>query len=217
MPVKLPKANTAFQLQTDSSLAAYAQNVHDGLLSAIATYPTPPVLPAALQILIDTYSVALAASIDGSRYDTAVKKEAKLALVNALRVDCTYVNQLTYNLVSGGLPYADAQVLILSTGYVLSVDPGPIGLLPAPILIKHSSPSPGQLYILLEKLFGARSYELSWRIVATPEVVYSVSGFPSSRIRLDGIPSGSTVEFFLAGIGASPIKSFTTIFTQVII
>ena len=213
MPViRFPKANTFFQKYTDTDLLTVAQNIQTKLLAAIADFPTPPVLPAALQTLIDTYAAALslATGPGAGVINTKAKNAAKLALINALRQDCQYVNQIIVGLISTGTSYADAQVLISSTGYQLSADPTPAGPLPAVTVRKYGSFTKGQFYILAEKIANAKGYVVRVADITSGTNIFDLT-FPSTRINItQGLISGHEYTFAIAAVGANPTRNFAT-------
>ena len=212
MAIRFPKANTWFQAQTDTNLAVYAQAIHDGLLAAIVTFPTPPILPAALQLLINAYNAALALATGpgAGKINTANKNVAKLNLKLALRRDCQYVNDVITGLIATGTSYNDAQTLILSTGYQLSADPVPVGPLPPVVVLKYGSYTKEQFYILVEKIRGAKGYTVRCADITSGTDIFDVS-FPSSRMTiLNGLISGHEYTFSIAAIGANPNRDFST-------
>lgn len=210
MSVRFPKANTWFQKQTDSTLLTYAQGIHDGLLAAIATFPTPPILPAALQTIIDDYAAALSLAIGpgAGKINTANKNKTKLTLVLALRRDAAYVNNIIIGLISTGTSYADAQALIISTGYQLSADPVPAGPLPAVMVRKYGSYTKRQFYILCEKVNNAKAYTV--RVFDVTANTAFEKSFPTTRITLTELISGHEYTFAIAAVGANPTRNFAT-------
>lgn len=214
MPIRLPKAATKMNRPQDD-LAVYAQNIHDGLLASIATFPTPPVLPAALQTLIDTYTAALAAAFEGSKAQTAAKNLAKLELMSALRVDAGYVNQIVFNLISGGTTYDDAQTIILETGYELSRDPTPAGPLLIGAVKNAGSFAKGQFSCLIERVPNAIGYQVKY----APDVVDAVTKFATftnGRIVINGLTSGVYYTFELAAIGTNPTRTYNVQVVKII-
>lgn len=218
MALRFPRANTWFQKQTDTNLLPYAQNIKTMLLAAIATFPTPPVLPAALQIIIDAYAAALslATGPGAGKIYTSRKNAAKLTLINALRQDCQYVNQIVTGLIASGTSYDAAQVLILSTGYQLSKDPVPAGPMPPVEIIRYGSYTKSQFYILAQKLANAKGYvvKVSDNTEVGPQFEMS---FPSTRMTLVGLKSGHSYTFEIAAIGANPIRNFATQITDAVV
>lgn len=216
--IRLPKANTWFQHYKDTQLATIAQNIHDGLLAAIADFPTPPVLPLAIQGYITAYITALSNAVDGSKESTRLKNAAKVTLQTALRLDCKYVNQIVYLNVFSGLTYEAAQAQILTTGYQLSKDPTPVGEITQPVIKKFSSPNPRMLAIQVIPIPGVKGYSVEYWEVGTDRDLAKTWIAGSSRIRIpDAAASGTILTFGVFGIGASNISVESNLATQVII
>lgn len=215
--IRLPKANTWFQNYTDSDLLPAAQNIHDGLLASIATFPTPPVLPAALQTLIDNYAAALSlATGPGAGIQNTINKNAeKRTLQDALRQDAMYVNTIITGLIASGSTYEATQLLIANTGYQLSKDPTPAGPLPAVEIKKNGSFTKGQYYILLKKIVNAKGYAV--KVVDNDAATAVELTFPGVRITINGLISGHNYTFAIAAIGANPSRNFATQITDAIV
>lgn len=213
MPVKLPKSNTQFNSYSNTDLATLAQGIHDGLLASILIFPTPPVLPAALQILITSYITAMNAAIDGSKQSTRVFHSIKFDLQNALRQDSLYVNTIITTMITSGTSYSDAQAIILGTGYALSKDPSPAGPLPAPVITRWGSPAKGQLKMLLTRVPNAKGYIVRLEN-ATTRVFLT---FPSTRILITDLVSGDLYVATIATIGSNPTRNFDVQISQIII
>lgn len=207
--IRLPQANVWFDHQTDSSLASYAQAIHDGLVTYATTFPTLPVVVADLQDLIDAYEAALALATGpgAGKINTAAKDKAKEDLKNALRSDAKYVNQVIVGLIRTGTSYDAASVFIIGSGYQLSKDPVPAGPLPGPTPKVYGSYNPGQFYTLLYKVPNAKGYVVRVFNQTTGATAYDVS-FPNTRILLTGLTSGNTYSFQFATIGANPTRNF---------
>lgn len=215
MASRLPKANTQFAKLTSANLGTFAQAVHDGLLAAVATYPTPPIMPAALQTSITTYNTAYAASIGGSKEQRAAFHTARFNLRNALRVDATYVNSVTWGLIQTGTDYPTAKGLILSTGYALSVDPAPVGVLPVCSATTWGSFQSGTFTARLVRIPGAKAYSV---IVGDQNTgkTYTLT-FTTSRILITDLIPGHQYVFSFAAIGANPTVTYGFQITQYVI
>src|SRR6267154_6494769 len=194
MPARLPLACTKFPAQDQTNLAVYAQNIHDMILAAIATFPTPPILPVALQTLIDAYVAALNAALLLGKVNTSAKNASMKSLKNALRADCSYVNQIVQDMIASGTNYTDAETLILSTGYALSISPSPAGPLPSPVILIFRSTVKTQLYLKVGSNRNSKGYQVNYRPVTTPASDWSTQPFPSSRITIDNLVSGTNYE-----------------------
>lgn len=217
MPERLPFAVLGLKDFPQDDVVSKAQAVHDGLLASIATFPTPPVLPAALQILIDNFAAALAAAVTLGVNETAAKNEARLQLDNALRVDAAYVNQLIYNLNASGTSYSALKTLITGTGYALSKDPIAPAPLPQPENFRSKSINKGQIKATVNNFPNQRGLEFWYRKITIPASPWTVLAWPNIRVTIDGLDSGSTYEMQCAYIAAVPTRNFTIILTQVVI
>jgi hypothetical protein len=116
-------------------------------------------------------------------------------------------------MITSGTSYADAQALILGTGYALSKDPSPAGPLPAPVITRWGSPAKGQLKILLTRVQNAKGYIVKLQNVTTTVFLT----FPSTRILITGLNSGELYTATIATIGANPIRNFDVQISQIII
>ncbi len=97
---RLPVAIINTKRYKDDQIIIAAQSLHDGLVAEAVTFPAPPILVAAFQTLIDNYQAAAVAAVKGSKTDTANKTNAKTALIQGMKAEITYVNQVvetTYN------------------------------------------------------------------------------------------------------------------------
>lgn len=217
MPERLPFAAMKFQELRQDELVDRGQAVVDGLLAAIAIYPTPPVLPAALQILVDNYSAALAGAVLGGKYNTKAKDNTKFLLINALRVDASYVNQLTYNLNASGTSYAVLRANVTLTGYELSKDPIPPAPLSAPENFRAKSLNPGEIYFACDAVKNYKCLQIEYRSV-TPTLGELVV-FASPRVRgiITGLTKGVQYQLQCVFVGASPVKNYSNIIYQVCI
>lgn len=90
----------------DEELDDFATGVRVGLGNNLSLFPTPPVLPAALQALIDDYEVKRSAYKRGGLDQKPAFEQAKATLVNALDDNAEYVNSIAdgneATIVAGG-------------------------------------------------------------------------------------------------------------------
>lgn len=218
MPERLPSACTYLPRQKQDDLVNFTQGVCNGLLAAIAIFPTPPVLPADLQILLNTYIAALTAAELLGVNETAEKDNAKFNLENALRVDAAYVNQLVYNLVAGGSSYAAMRADITLTGYFLSQDPVAPGIpLPQPENFRSKSIKKGVIQAYVNSVPRNRGLLFQYRVKATPDNPWLSIAWPNLRPVLNDLNSGSTYQLQCSFIGSSPVQNFSVIIEQVCI
>lgn len=211
MATRFPKANTAFDKQTDTNLATYAQAINDGLAASVADFPTPPVSTVTLQGQIDNYvaALALATGPGAGKENTSNKNYIKQQLKDSLRTNNFYVNQIIAANILAGNSYLSQQTLILATGYELSLDPTPAGMLPPVEFIRYGSYTSGQYYILLKKIPNAKGYVVRVIDITAGADPYEVS-IPSTRITLFNLISGHEYTFMIAAIGSNPTRDFSS-------
>ena len=85
----------------EAEIVALAQAMVSGLTANAATYPSPPVLPAALTTLVNAYTTAknaAVASIAAAEQATSTKDDALEALTDAMKSDIRYAeNTVNYD------------------------------------------------------------------------------------------------------------------------
>ena len=217
MGQRLPRANYLIGKMTNANLATYGQDIVDGLTASAIIFPTPTIDLITLQGYVNNYNTALAASIGGSAQDRALMHSNRTILEAAIRTDGQYVNSQILANIFSGTDYVTARLQIISSGYQVSTDPSPVGPLPQAVIRKFSSPATGQLYVLVEKINGARTYTLNWRLTGTPVTDAVQETFPNTRIlKLDFI-SGDSITFGVWGNGAAGPGPEANQETQIII
>jgi hypothetical protein len=216
MGQRKPRANWQVTQETNANLSTITLAVVNGLTASIAVYPTPPVLPADLQAQLNNYNTALAASIGGSEVQRQTMRVAREILRASLRIDGQYVNTTTWTNIYLGQTYENATLDIVSSGFQLGAQSSPIGPIGQAVIKKWSSPAPGQLYVLVDKLRGARTYTLSWYVTgANPDTAVG-EVFPNTRILRVGFQSGINITATVAGNGSSGITTESIPFSQII-
>lgn len=217
MGQRLPRANYLLGTMTNADFATYGQAIVDGLTLAVGTFPTPSPTLVTLQGLVNDYNTALAASIGGSAEQRANMHSKRSLLEAAVREEGQYVNSVVLGNIFAGTDYPTARLQIISSGFQVSLDPSPIGPIPQAVIKKYSSPAPGQLYVLVVKLRGARTYTLEYGVTGTDPSTWTSQTFPNTRILKVGLVSGTSITFMVQGNGASGITTQSNQETQIII
>ena len=87
--------------RTEPEVVALAQAMVSGLTANVATYPAPPVLPAALTTLVSAYTAAknaAIAAIAAAEAATGTKDDALESLTDAMKSDIRYAeNKVDYD------------------------------------------------------------------------------------------------------------------------
>ena len=90
MTPQIPKLSLAFAYDTDNNLDVFSGN-NVICMTNNAAFPDPTVKPADLGVLQVNFHTALLASGTGGTQQTALKNEARQALVSAMRLNAAYV------------------------------------------------------------------------------------------------------------------------------
>lgn len=219
MAKPLPKVDLNFK-QKQALLIITATAVHAGL-TGNAVYPTPPITLTALQTAIDNYQAALVSSIKGSKADTSAKNDARLALINILRVEGAYVNQVNQDLYNATPSPATVTIMrenIISSGFKIAKTLSPVqaskGLV-LPKIRKLISPSSGNLYLLVknytEAQRGKKVFQVQYRTSATtspatPAGDWVIATLTKRFINISGLETGKQYDVQVAIIGGRNIK-----------
>jgi hypothetical protein len=217
MGQRKPRANWQTTQLKNNNLSDQALAVVNGLLAAIATFPTPPVPSATLGAQLNNYNTALAASIGGSKQQRKEMATQRQLLRGMLVDDGQYVNQIVWSNIVGGQSYVDASNDIVSSGYILGAQPSPIGPLPEPAIKKFGSYKIGQLSVLIRpKIKGAKAYQIILGLHGTNQDTWTSYTFPNGNMTIDGLTSALNMDGRVTAIGTSPVRNYTAVFSQVI-
>lgn len=217
MSERLPLACTLINRIVQPEKPVFFQNIINGLLAMIAVYPTPPVLPADLQTLLDAYTLALSDAALRGKQNTSAKDAAYVAVFNAIRVDQAYVNQINFNLIAAGTNYVTIRTNILGTGYFLSTDPSPVGPLPTPENFRTRSLQKGNLQVQVNAERQATGLEVWYKPHTAPDTAWIIDTSTTQRPIYTGLTSGVTMDVKCAFIGSNPTRNFTEILQQVVV
>jgi len=160
-------------------------------LTGNATFPTPPVLATALATLRETFETALGAAIGGGVAQTAAKDNARAALVDALRQDALYVEQLA----------AGSETAILSTGYqVASRGHSPMAIMPKAEIKRIENAAGGSLLVRVNPIANAHSYEVQTQISGGAWQTVKTSS-QARGILVSGLTPGTNYTIRVRAIG----------------
>lgn len=218
MGQRLPRSNNWIIHLTNANLVTYAQTVHDLMLVTNSAYfPNPPIPAVAFQDMINAYSTQLSASIKGSFVDRSLMRAERAILRNALQQLSNYVNQIVTAALSAGESYDELSNLVSISGFQIGKQPAPIGPMPEPTIKLAASNFRGQLNILIKpKINGAKTYNLVWGITGTDQSTWQTIPFANTRINATGMPSGSSVSWYIFAKGSNPVSTATAIQTNII-
>jgi hypothetical protein len=198
-----------------SLIINYSGSFITGLTAQAVTFPAPPVSVTDLNTFRNTFQQDLANALKGSTADTQTKNNSYKALVQALKADVTYVNQViqtTYE-ADTNVNYATLKSLILSTGLKTNKNvgrPNPLGNSRVATTISAVAKNLGKtgtnvngvlkVRVTAAKKYGTsaiKSYWLQYRTPASGSGETAVPAGPwidyistSSRIQKTGVNSG---------------------------
>jgi Fibronectin type III domain len=157
-------------------------------------FPDLPIKISDLTGLQTAYQSAITAAAQGGPKDTAALKEARDALVSALRQIAAYVQSL-------GL---DNQSAVLSSGFDVVLSNNNPSPLTRPVLLGLDNSVTTQLQLKMQAVANAKAYQVQYSNGA-PNVAWQEVGiFPSTRgITLKNLTPGSVYSARVRAIGGS--------------
>ena len=180
---------------TDDALENKAQHVITQL-TGNPNVPTPQPDLIILQNQLDDFRAKREATVQGGPNATTLKNESRDALMQLLRDEADYVQQVSMG----------NQVIIESTGFETRKPPEPIGELPPPANLRASvSEFIGAVDLRWKPVYGAGTYnayinsndpnvEASWAFVKSSQ---------NSTIRIEALITGTVNWFRITAIGAA--------------
>ena len=191
--MKMQKALINFAKEKDHELANTAQNIVNKMtINPYFTNPTPPL--ATIQQAISDYASALVIAKDGSKADTANKNACRATLEGALYALGAYVNMIAQSDV----------VKLESSGFPISKQPEPVGILDAPTLTVRYGNNAGEIGIEIGIVPRSSGYIVLYSPLPAPvdnDEWYS-KVFSSSKGTLTHLTSESRYVFKAAAISA---------------
>jgi hypothetical protein len=144
-----------FATYSDPDLNGFAAK-HVICMTGNLAFPDPTVKPADVNLLQVAFNTAFLAAGNGGTQLTALKNEARVPLVNALRLNAAYVQ---------GRPGLTLSML-LSSGFLANSNNHTQSELDIPLLQSIDNGSTGQLIAHLSSVTNAHSYQVQ---VLTPD------------------------------------------------
>ena len=202
------RVRISFRDYKDAELEQKAQHIVQSL-TGNAAFPNPTPALADVQTAISKYAAALANAIDGSKQDTAIKKQSRDDLEGLLHDLALYV-QLTGK---------DDAAVILSSGFDIAKTPTPVGVLPKPDGFSvNPSASKGSVDLYVNASNGAKSYQYEYTdSPVTPTGVWHVITDTATAITVNNLQSGKEYAFRVAGIGSDPTRVYSDVVTSFVL
>ena len=185
----------AFASYPDPELDIFAAN-NVVCMTGNTAFPAPTIKPADVGVLQVAFHQAVLAGTNGGTDLTAAKKEARIALVNALRVNAAYVQSLA----SGSLS------MLLSSGYLQTSTNHSQSELDTPAITLLENGASGQLIAHLTPVANAHSYQVK---VLGPDgkQVALVNSTQARSVVLPGLTPGVIYTVQACAIGGTTGQS----------
>jgi hypothetical protein len=177
---------------SDSDLDEFAGNVLTSL-TGNASFPTPPVALPDLQTTITTFHDAVIAAMPGGIQLTAAKNVAREALVDALRMEASYVQTLASKSLD----------VLLTSGFYANSTNRAQAPLDAPAIVELSNLATTKLLVRLTPVTNAKSYNV--QTSADGGATWADAGIftQARRIELGNMVPGKTYSVRARAIGGS--------------
>lgn len=192
------KAKIVFTKFKDNDLPEIAQMIH-GKMNGNPDFPSPPVSMVQLQTAITEYTAALVKAKDGSKQDTAIKNAKRKTMEEMLSKNGNYINFTA----AGNL------VKLEGSGYPLTKQPEPIGILAQPEFFKVSEGiDPGSVTIEIGIVEKSRGYIVLFHEIKAGEappandMEWQKCFFTKTNGLITGLKSGGKYVFKCAATSA---------------
>jgi hypothetical protein len=180
-----------FTKYSDPGLDEFTNGVVLGMTGNPA-FPTPPVLPPGLNTLNLTFRAAIAAAT-GDPQDTSAKKDAREAVLDALRKNANYVQTIaSHNLTQ-----------LLSSGYYAASTNHAQYPLDPPVITELDNLATTQLLLRLSPVSAAKAYHVQTSTDGGKTWLDSGIYTQARRIVLTGLVPGTTYAVRAHAIGGS--------------
>jgi len=141
-----------------------------------------------------TYIALLAKTQGGSKEDTALKNQARAALIGVLKQIAAHVQTLSEG----------DETIIRSCGYDVNKKWSKVGPLSKPVNFRLKQGSnKGSIYLVCDPIAGASFYEVEYTEgIPTPNSLWMKATSIKRKITIDGLSSGKQYTFRMAGGGS---------------
>lgn len=182
---------------TDARLYSKANHIIDKIYGNPHFADLQPLLTA-LRQATTTYIALLAKTQGGSKEDTALKNQAREALIVLLKQIATRVQT-----ISDG-----DRNIILSSGYDVNKKWSKVGPLSKPTNFKiKQGGNKGSIYLVCNPIAGARLYEFEYTEgIPTPNSIWMKQSSTKRKITIADLISGKQYTFRMAGGGSHPSR-----------
>jgi hypothetical protein len=182
---------------TDARLSIKANHIIDKMDGNPHFADVQPLL-AVLRQATTTYIAALAKTQSGSKEDTALKIQAREALIVLLKQIAARVQTISEG----------DRNIILSSGYDVNKKWSKVGPLSKPTNFRlQQGSNKGSIYLVCDPIAGAGIYEVEYTEgIPTPNSIWMKQSSTKRKITIDGLTSGKQYTFRMAGGGSHPSR-----------
>jgi hypothetical protein len=184
--------NLGFAALSDPGLDAFAENVI-AKLTGNGAFPTPPVPPVDLQLVLDEFTEAMANAVDGGKAATLIKNAAREVLVGALREDAIYVQ------VHG----ANDPAIIIGGGFEVSSTNHASAPLSTPVVELVSNGITTTLALRVTPIRNAKSYEVQTSADGGLTWHHATTSSKARPITVSGLTPGTTYQLQVRAVGGT--------------
>jgi hypothetical protein len=190
---KKHKVKRKFVKSSNMEIVGAAQK-HAGKMENNPDLNAPPVKPADITALNQAFSDAIEAAT-GDPQNTAAMNTAKVAVLDALRKNASYVETIGSD--------SNNLALILSSGFDATSVNRASSPLDQPAIIELSNLSPTMVLLRLTSIVNARVYQVQTSLDGGKTWQEAVISPKAKRIVLGNLPSASTLTVRARAIGGS--------------
>jgi hypothetical protein len=192
----LKKVMIEFSRYPDAEFLQFGHTVTTSLTDN-PDFPTTQPTLVVVEASVEAFELALAKAVTGGAADRAFKDQQRDETDVLLRQLAAYVE-----LVSAG-----NVAKMLSSGFKLNKDSGPIGPLPKPDTFVVTLGGKGELHMRLKAIHGTKLYQYEYKEAGSEE--WSVVQSTRSKILITGLPSGKEHVCRVLPIGTSTIRLYS--------
>lgn len=185
------RVSLSFVTLPDGGLDEFTSNIIT-CLTGNASFPTPPVTLDNLKALQTAFANAVTAALQGGPQNTAVKNQAREALLDALRKDAAYVQSLA----------SHDMAILLSSGYYASSTNRAQVELDVPAIVSIENTATRTLTLTVQPVDNAKAYEV--QTSTAPGVWQHAATFTSTRsMVLENLAPGTTYTIQVRAVGGA--------------
>lgn len=199
------KIITSFSKYNDAELEQKALLIIDSM-SNNSNFPTPTPPIADINTAVVAFQAALTRLKEGGSKQDMLLRDQKRTELSSLLEKLAYYVQMTVD---------DDGPALASSGYSLSKQPEPIGILPKPQNFNVQPEAVGMIKLSLKAIKGAKSYQYEYRRRGTDGWIIKVH--TKVTLLLTELESGVQYEFRVTAIGTAPQRVYSDVLSSFVL